>query len=340
MQKKQEGDNASYLNKGTLAMKIFSSFFLLIGCSLSAQMFHQHQITSEWKEENVSPFTELMLSWNATRPDVGNGQFYIRVKIQENWSPWLLYGSWGKDGQRSFSSSSLDGSVRAYQDAVELLEGNQATGFQIRIEPEQFIEMGVIQSLHVYVNNDRKNESVSFDVGQDRINVPIRGLSQMALNHERNRSLCSPTSTTAVVRHLSGKNDLDPIQFAQNVWDQGFDIFGNWVFNVAQASSELGNHWSCWVERLNGFQNIYDRLQKGTPVVVSIRGSWKGSPVPYTNGHLIAVTGYDPMNQKVFCMDPGFNSDEETIVQYDLTDFMEIWNRRGRVAYIFEKNSE
>jgi len=34
-------------------------------------------------------------------------------------------------------------------------------------------------------------------------------------------------------------------------------------------------------------------------------------------------------------MDPAFNTDEETLVQYDLEDFVNAWRRREGVAYLF-----
>ena len=60
------------------------------------------------------------------------------------------------------------------------------------------------------------------------VSLPVPGLSQMVLNHERATSLCSPTSTAAVVRYLSNSSQIDAIDFAQKAWDGGCDIFGNW----------------------------------------------------------------------------------------------------------------
>ncbi len=198
-----------------------------------------------------------------------------------------------------------------------------------------YIYLDDIRAFHVYTNCDKIQEprqSVSCSLP---VCLQVNGLSQMVLNHVRNRDLCSPTSTTAVVRYLLQNDGIDPLLFAQNTWDRGFDIFGNWVFNVAEAAAQLGPKWNCWVERLNGFDDIYQHLQAGTPVVVSVRGPLPGSAQPYASGHLIAVIGYDPQQQKVICMDPAFPSHDQTHVFYDLSDFIQAWNRRGRVAYVF-----
>ena len=91
-------------------------------------------------------------------------------------------------------------------------------------------------------------------------------------------------------------------------------------------------------ERLNGFDQIHQRLIQGTPIIVSVRGPLHGSALSYSAGHLMVVIGYDSLNQKVICMDPAFPSDDQTHVSYDLSNFIEAWSRRGKVAYIFSKN--
>lgn len=152
--------------------------------------------------------------------------------------------------------------------------------------------------------------------------------------------LCSPTSTAAVTRYLSKNAEVDPIAFAQNAWDGEFDIFGHWGFSVAEAVASLGPSWNGWVERLSGFQSIYTKLKEGLPVIVSVRGPLQGSALPYAKGHLIAVIGYDAALQRVHCMDPAFPSDQETKVSYSLLDFLKAWERRGNIAYVFERNGK
>ena len=277
-------------------------------------MFHSARL------ENIAPFDELIVSWNADRPSTGNYKIYVSVKT-DSWSPWQLYASWGADGQSSFLSSI---------DTFNLPEGQKATGFQVKTEPAEGI-----RSLHVYTNGNKTREAQQHIPYTTAVALPVAGLSQMALDHERAGSLCSPTSTAAVVRYLSNNPQINAVDFAKKAWDRGCDIYGNWPLNIAQAAAELGASWECWVERLDGFDEIYRRLHQGTPVVVSVRGPLPGSAQPYAQGHLIAVVGYDPEQQQVLCMDPAFPSDEETRVSYNLADFIEAWNRRGRIAYLF-----
>ena len=316
---------------------ILTAFLVFLNMSvLEALMIHQTAIEQEFRQENLPPFNELMISWNADRPEKGKYLFYVSVKTND-WSPWLLYASWGSDGQTSYASNEKDAPARVYQDAVEVLAGNKATGFQIKIVSEDSAVLNRIHGLHIYMNSDKTQEAKQTIAYSSPVFLNVKGVSQMTLDHVRHTDLCSPTSTTAVVRYLSNNSEIDPINFAKRSWDSGFDIFGNWVFNVAQAAVELGPTWNCWVERLSGFDDIYQRLHRGTPVIVSVRGPLTGSAQAYRTGHLMAVIGFDSEQQKVITMDPAFPADAQTITFYDLSDFIQAWNRRGRVAYVYEK---
>lgn len=302
---------------------ILSLFFYV--CSIHAEMSHRNHAQGIWEMEGLQPFNEWMLTWNAARPLDKDYQFYVSVKT-DAWSPWLPYAIWGASGQSSYDVQSADGKVKVFQDALEILHG-KATGFRVYVNPAME-EM----ALHVYTNGDIQTEAAK---ELSSVLLPVEGLSQIALDHYRTRHLCSPAATTAVVRYLLKQQDIDPVTFAAQVWDRGFDIYGNWVFNAAQAASLLGPSFHVWVERLDGFASIHQKLMKGTPVVVSIRGPLAGSALPYEQGHLIAVIGYAAEEKKVICIDPAFPTDAETKVSYPLEDFLRAWNRRGRVAYCF-----
>src|SRR5690606_10034237 len=160
------------------------------------------------------------------------------------------------------------------------------------------------------------------------------------LNHVRHTDLCSPTSTAVVTRFLSRNASLDPVVFALKAWDGGFDIFGNWVFTVAEAAAHLGPEWHCWVERLGGFDDFHARWVQGAPVVVRVRGPWPGSAHPKAKGDLMAVVGYDPETNTVKCADSALPTHEETAVSDELEDFVQASGRRGRVAYVFNKRGK
>lgn len=285
-------------------------------------MFHSQE-TKEFSCASVPPFNEMIVSWNGQRPALGSVGIYARV-LMEEWTPWVEYMTWGADEQLSHKTQV--GFVKVYQDHLEVLEGQEARGFQIRADqPLRF---------HVFTNGRKE---IPGPLPTEPVHVQIGGLSQMVLQHPRHRDLCSPTSTSAVIHFLAQKA-VDPVQFAERVRDHGFDIYGNWVLNVAESSGYLGPSWGAWVERLQGFADIHRRLLTGTPVIVSVRGPLPGSAQPYAHGHLLVVTGFTPKTAEVHCMDPAFPSDDQTHVRYRLDDFLAAWARRGHLAYIFEKS--
>jgi hypothetical protein len=289
-----------------------------------------------WEEDTQTPFDELVISWNALRPRQGNYLIQVCVKTTE-WSPWFDYAFWSSDDQYTFKHQSPDIFVQVYQDAVEILEGKKATAFKIRVLAKNDATLSNFNRLHIS-SIDRSTHSVDAPTFENVfINLDVAGLSQMALLDERCKRLCSPTSTTAVIHFLSSSSIPNPLSFADSIVDSAFDIYGNWILNVAQASHHLQKPWKCYVTRLSSFDQVIHQLQKGHPVVVSVKGPLKGGATPYESGHLLIVKGYDSDKKEVFCMDPAFSADELTLVKYDLNDFLTAWRRRQGLAYLFDQ---
>ncbi len=320
--------------------------FLTSASFMHAKM-HHHEIISDkitansycW--ENVEGhFNELLISWNALRPQQGYYAIYVSVKTEE-WSPWLLYAQWGKDFQMGCSSKESSGKVYVHQDAVNLINDLTATGFKIKIVGEEGAEVQNFHSLHVCSSIINEITTKPYTKPTKSTTLNVEGISQMALDDARRERLCSPTSTTAVVRFLQEKRTAQPIDFAEKSWDQGFDIFGNWVFNVVEAYHRLPTgKYHCWVERCESFDTVFKTLEKGLPCVISIRGPLEGSALPYSSGHLLAVIGYDCETNEVLCMDPAFPNDESTKVRYPLDDLITAWSRRKNVAYVFSAHNK
>ncbi|MFI5343018.1 MAG: C39 family peptidase [Chlamydiales bacterium] len=316
---------------------------------LISGIFHHYPKLDEnatayvWEEITSDPFEELIVSWNAQRPLEGDFRMSITLKLQsEEWSPKMLYMQWGSSGQKSFDVKEESSDVHVYQDCIELLKDKKATAFRVSIEATEKADLGQLWAIHAYAKmpSDSSSASTSSRPADELIDLLVSPISQIVQLHPRARHLCSPTSTTTVVQYLLKSARLDPLEFARQVKDEGFDIYGNWVLNVVQASHELGKSWQCWVARLEKFQEILDSLALGMPVVVSVRGPLTGSAFPYEQGHLIVVRGYDPITEKVLCMDPAFPTHDQTYVSYALEEFMQAWSRRGRVAYLFQKSYE
>jgi hypothetical protein len=289
-------------------------------------LYSLETIQPEWCLETLPPFREAILTWNGERPSRGLFRFWIRVKT-DLWSQWLPYADWGSAGQSTGASE--ENAFVLDQD--ELRVRRTATGIAVRIDSIGGADYSCLRSLHLYADPIPVAPSISMDTS---LRLPVPGISQMALSHPRCRDLCSPTSTAAVLRFLN--TSVDPLILADYAHDQFHDIYGNWSLNIAAAAQILGSSWRCWVEKLSGLPALYQRLLRGLPTIVSVRGPLPGAPLPYDRGHLLVVTGYTPSDQTVACMDPAFSADEQTHVVYQWDDFSAAWNRRGRLAYIFE----
>jgi len=302
--------------------------------SVYHQVVRSNQNIWEWERRTDNPFNELIVSWNAKRPDLGYYTIFVSTFL-EAWTPWYPYAQWGKSEQRSFSPHSLGYPIMFDKDIIRLTE-TKAKQFRVRVVSSGGGSLKVFHAIHVCASDTTKESDISKPPQGEFVHLNVANVSQMALKHPQAKSLCSPTSIEAVVRFLCKNNSPDPLTFAKGAWDQGAQIFGNWPLNISQAYTLLEKPWQCWAERLSGFKPVLESLYKKIPVVVSVRGPLLGSALPYDHGHLMVVTGYDPKKNEVLCMDPAFPEDNQTETHYAYADFMAAWQRRGCLAYIFD----
>ncbi|CUI17053.1 conserved hypothetical protein [Candidatus Protochlamydia naegleriophila] len=303
------------------------------------QVYHHHLSQGEnhhyeWELDAINPFNELIISWNALRPE--NGRFLVFASLKIGvWSKWLPYASWGAKEQASFDHEDEHLNCRTFQDLVSCMGEKKATGFRVRVEVQEGAQFEHFIALHACASAIDNLYLETTHNQQDPLLLDVPPLSQMALTHPRNQSFCSPVSTTATIRFLTKEASLHPLSFAQKVHDSRFDIYGNWSFSVAQAFIELGQKWHCWVARFASLNQVIDQLKDGIPLVVSVKGPLPGSAQSYNSGHLIVIKGFNPLSQQIICMDPAFQKDSETTICYDLQDFIQAWQRRLFVAYVF-----
>lgn len=294
-----------------------------------------------WEEKKTMPATEFVLSWNASRPKQGYYAFYVRLK-RKGWTDWRKSAEWGCDRQRSFFEE------RRIEQKIRLLpeEARVITAFQVKIVACKGALIRDVDALHASLCYEEKCRLIRPSRILDSVLVSgVPRQSQMGLHIERRQAqrLCSPTSTSMVLSYFlndKGKNGtrcvVDPLGFAALAYDQGNDIYGNWALNVAAAYDVGGGKVRSYVAHLDSFNQIYDYLLQGTPVVVSVKGPLRGGAAPYKAGHLLVVVGWEKEGRKIICNDPAFPSNEQTFVRYDSDDFIEAWGRRKNVCYLIE----
>lgn len=297
-----------------------------------------------WQENNTKRFTELILSWNAFRQKYGIYSFYVSVKYNNHWSPWSKISEWSSNGQKTFLNSK-NRLVQTKHVRVEMQQSLKANGFRIKVLAEGGANIKSLKSLFISVADI--NQFVFDKKIYDKKSTIIKGVpkvSQWNVKHKRAKDFCSPTSMTMVLAYFYKKglfnrftNNLEGYvkTIAPRVHDDSYlDIYGAWPLNVAQAFNTSGGSLYCSVERLTGFEELYEYINKKIPIAVSIRGYIRGGFKRYDNGHFVVVVGWNNKRKTILCVDPAFVTEKTMLRAYNLKDFMKAWGTSRNLAYV------
>ncbi|MEX2438238.1 MAG: C39 family peptidase, partial [Candidatus Babeliales bacterium] len=265
--------------------------------------------------QTTTPCTQLLFSWNATRPVQGYFQFYgqVRNAVTKQWYPWHTMVDWGSDIQKSYLQKK-EGSTGYYHVRLEVPMGQSADAFRIRVKPFNGATLSDLDSLYVNTVHESRYRPECAALYASLPSVFLAGVpkkSQRTINHARSKGMCSPTSLSMLTEYMC-KEPMDPLHVAHRVFDKGLDAYGSWPFNTAHAFEACKGTHNFFVQRLNTFSDLHALLMAGTPVIVSVRGTLKGAQKEYKNGHLLLVVGYDQLKKSVICHDPAFHAHQET----------------------------
>ncbi|HJZ23978.1 MAG TPA: C39 family peptidase [Candidatus Babeliales bacterium] len=291
-------------------------------------------------QENVKPFTQLVFSWNAIRPEKGHFSFYVQVRDAhtKKWRTWHHMVDWGNNIQQSYVSKS-DGFSSYIHVRLEIEDKKHADAFRIKVEPQKSASLSLIHSFSVALSDFTifKAEShKNIDNSLQSVHViGMPSIAQFALDHEDNSRICSPTSCAMLVDFLIG-HTTDPLDFAAKAFDSGLNVYGSWPCNMAHAFEVCGGKFNFFVRRMNAFADLHQQLVQGMPVIVSVRGTLPGALKPFPHGHLMVVVGWDSESRDVLCHDPACESDTEVFKRYPLIDFLRAWECSHRLSYVVE----
>ena len=331
-------------NKPIIAVSQFSqTFSLLMYNNNTANIRNKTNNSFVWEIQKTNPFTELILSWNAIRPKQGKYSFWVSVKNGQ-WSSWRKIAEWGTNGQKTFSHT-RDPFVHVKHVRVEMQKQSHGNACQIKVISENGADIKNVKALFACLSNfknfiiQRPSKILSSTLIR---NIPKQ--SQWTLGHSRAKDLCSPTATSMAVHYFRTKNrssypqtklQTNAKSFANKVHDDSYlDIYGNWLFNVAQAYNETKAEIFYKVERLNNFEVLHSYLAKKIPIVVSIRGTLNGGAWPYNNGHFVVVVGWNSQKRKVLCIDPAFRQQKKLLRSYHIRDFLRAWGKSRNLSYV------
>lgn len=255
---------------------------------------------------------------------------------RKSWGSWHKMAEWGAKVQRSFASMPACTSKYLHV-RLEANRGHLADAFRLKIKAFDGASLRDLRSFAVSLSNLQNFKASRLDRGIRSLpsayiaNVPKQ--SQFRVKYAHNESICSPTSVGMLIGSLMDEN-INYREFVRGSFDNGLKVHGSWPFNMAHAFEQCKGDVHFSVGRLDSFTRLHERLQKGVPVVVSVRGRLDGAPKVYEKGHLLVVIGWDAKRQQVICHDPAFKSNSKVLKRYSVGSFLRAWDRSHRLAYL------
>jgi uncharacterized protein YvpB len=291
------------------------------------------------------PFTRLILSWNSSKPDSSSTlNFAVSVSsdgLEWNQFEYLPYGrtdsAWLED--KNLPPSRIEGVGHIDDDNLKLEKPMRYAQVLVNTYGSDGSLEITLRRLALSFLNENSSwadyrkyhaKKVSQSVGKVKLAVPF--IAQRSLPADLSGNCCSPTSVCMVLNYFS--KNVDPEAFARQVYDPQHQLYGNWPFNVEAAY--LNGLGKTWVDSHCSFDEIYDEVADGKPVVISIaygRDQLPNSPIHEApEGHLITVVGFDGPNT-VICNDPAGHNIDDGVVRYPRRELEAIWVAHGGVAY-------
>ena len=298
---------------------------------------------------NLKTFKRLLVSWNCETPkgtwiEVQARAFISYYDDNENstyeWSDWLSFGKWGTHIKRS--SKSPDSHLAKISTDEFIIKGNYTdTASKIQIRALLHTEnTNVTPSIRQFVISYKDNTPrlKSIEIHSDKI-IDVPSYSQYIRDKNIGSVICSPTSITMLLNRRN--ENLIVEETAWSCFDYDYEAFGNWLFNVAFASS-LG--YESFVEYGN-LKSLKREIYSGYPVAVSVKytNDINNLEYPYienapitTAGHILVVRGFEKKDgiDYVVVNDPAGKSNESVTRRYKLSEFESAWHRGSNIMYI------
>ena len=298
---------------------------------------------------NLKTFKRLLVSWNCETPkgtwiEVQARAFISYYDDNKNstyeWSDWLSFGKWGTHIKRS--SKSPDSHLAKISTDEFIIKGNYTdTASKIQIRALLHTEnTNVTPSIRQFVISYKDNTPrlKNIEIPSDKI-IDVPSYSQYIRDKNIGSVICSPTSITMLLNRRN--ENLIVEETAWSCFDYDYEAFGNWLFNVAFASS-LG--YESFVEYGN-LKSLKREIYSGYPVAVSVKytNDINNLEYPYienapitTAGHILVVRGFEKKDgiDYVVVNDPAGKSNESVTRRYKLSEFESAWHRGSNIMYV------
>jgi len=299
-------------------------------------------------------FDKLVISWNAHQ-HAQLPYLFIELEVSSDLINWhrFSYLSWGKKDSVAISLIygysdkaplkienvgfvdddvlKLDKGMRYARAIVQIVNNTSISetpidgAFELRRLAFSFSTRSATNE--EFRNFSPKREKIKID--HTALAVPY--LTQRSLPKPISGECCSPTAV-AMVLNYHGIN-IDHETFAHQVYDPYNAMFGNWPYNV-QAAYVAGLS-KTWVDQHTSFDELYDEIKSGKPVVISISYGYDelpNSPIHEAPGHLVTVVGFWGPDT-IICNDPSGHDPNDGICKFPRYELEKAWLGHGGVAY-------
>ena len=282
-------------------------------------------------------FKSLVGSWASISSQNATCELKISCLVNNVWSEFITYGEWGL-GLKNESHDQIKDFIKLKTDEVIILNNMQASAFKYTITLKrdnasyESPKLSLVTfALEIpghshFIDVKSLPKSVNYEVPKlHQSVVPVIG-----------GSICSATSTTMLLKYYGFNfTDKDPEfehrYIASIVRDYGNNIYGNWVYNTVTMG---GYGLNAYVARMYSIEELLYHLAYIGPVSLSVKGQMTSNLKDYhTDGHLIVVTGYKYVDDKLIILsnDPAV---PEVACEYTEEVMKSTWRY---VAYVIEK---
>jgi hypothetical protein len=286
------------------------------------------------------PFTEAIVSWEADAPEGTSIEVQARALVNGHWTRFYIMGVWSESSPRHSVADQADGNGRV--DTDTLLLARPATALQLGVTLTA-TRAGVtprLRGLHAIVSGgDAPPPRLEPDRRAWGLDLFVPRRSQM-LYPKGGEVWCSPTSLAMVLDYW-GVSVPVPLA-AESIYDGIYDGTGNWPFNTAYAAVRGGARLEAFVTRLYQIEQLERLIAAGIPVVAGVafgKDELPNAPVPWSDGHLIVVSGFD-VRGDVIVNDPAAPWDDLVHLTYARQAFDRAWSRSGRMIYLIHASAQ
>jgi uncharacterized protein YvpB len=272
-----------------------------------------------------------------------NGSSSITTySISEDGSEWhrFDYIIWGDTNVAdSNRKHSIEGVGRVDVDVLKLQKPMRLARILIECSGRNNSKKMFLRRLALSFSNDnpnwrdyKKHHPQKMNTDYDTVKLSVPYITQRSVKENKLGGACSPTSVSMVLNYHD--KGVIPSDIFWEAYDYQNEIIGNWPFNVQAAF--LNGLSKTWVDRHCGFDEIYEEIAEGKPVVISIKFGYDELPnSPFhetTEGHIVVVVGFAGPDT-VICNDPAGHGVDDGIIKYPRKELEKAWIGHTAVAY-------